>query len=411
MTFSARIFVSVLSLAFAACGKNVIVTTVDIPESRSEVQSPSAPLGTVISHFPKSGGAYVGSPSIAVAPDGSYVASHDLFGDGAPLSERGRTTLVFRSTDNGLTWVQVSEIDGLFWANLFYLNDKLYAFGVERGHGNIVIMRSADNGRTWTTPTDERSGLLFRGAYHTAPTPVVIGKCRIWRAVEYADAIDSTLPIRYGAAMISAETGSDLLNADNWRMTNILAADATDLGGEMRGWLEGNAVIGPDGGILDIMRVHVWPGTPEYAAVLRVSDDGRRISFSEDDYVEFAGGAKKFTIRYDKKSGLYWTLANNVREEYASEYPASVRNTLSLFSSPDLRHWTMRKTVLSHPDRLKHAFQYADWVIRGDDILFVSRTAWEDAEGDAASAHDANYLTFHRIVGFRSLADTVADNE
>ena len=63
--------------------------------------------------------------------------------------------------------------------------------------------------------------------------------------------------------------------------------------------------MGPDGDILDIMRVHVWPGTPEQAAILHVSDDGREISFSESDYVPFAGGAKKFTIRYDARSGRY----------------------------------------------------------------------------------------------------------
>ena len=194
-------------------------------------------------------------------------------------------------------------------------------------------------------------------------------------------------------------------------MTNTLPPDQQHLGGEMRGWLEGNAVVGPDGDILDIMRVHVWPGTPEQAAILHVSDDGREISFSESDYVPFAGGAKKFTIRYDARSGRYWTLANDVLPDLASEYPASVRNSLTLMSSADLREWTMHKQVLYHPEIKKHAFQYVDWVVHGEDIVFVSRTAFDDEEGGAASAHDANYLTFHRIPSFRSLVnETVAQN-
>ncbi|MNF07207.1 hypothetical protein D3C80_2073400 [compost metagenome] len=57
--------------------------------------------------------------------------------------------------------------------------------------------------------------------------------------------------------------------------------------------------------------------------------------------------------------------------------------------------------ALSHEDPLRHAFQYIDWLFDGNDIVFVSRTAFDDAEGGAKAAHDANYLTFHRIEKFR----------
>jgi hypothetical protein len=59
--------------------------------------------------------------------------------------------------------------------------------------------------------------------------------------------------------------------------------------------------------------------------------------------------------------------------------------------------------LLHHPDRVKHAFQYPDWVIEGDDMLVASRTAFDDGEGGAHRAHDANYLTFHRFKNFRQL--------
>jgi hypothetical protein len=86
------------------------------------------------------------------------------------------------------------------------------------------------------------------------------------------------------------------------------------------------------------------------------------------------------------------------------------RNTLALCSSPDLRNWEVRSIVLYHPDREKHGFQYVDWVFDGAGIIAVSRTAFDDEEGGAHNQHDANYLTFHRISGFRTLTmkDSVA---
>jgi hypothetical protein len=42
-----------------------------------------------------------------------------------------------------------------------------------------------------------------------------------------------------------------------------------------------------------------------------------------------------------------------------------------------------------------------DWQFDGADILAVSRTAFEDESGGAHRAHDANFMTFHRIRDFR----------
>jgi hypothetical protein len=87
-----------------------------------------------------------------------------------------------------------------------------------------------------------------------------------------------------------------------------------------------------------------------------------------------------------------------------------IRNTLALVSSPDLRSWTERAVILHHLDRARHAFQYVDWLFDGDDLIAVSRTAYDDDTGGAHTAHDANYLTFHRIVGFRDLKAAATDD-
>ena len=61
----------------------------------------------------------------------------------------------------------------------------------------------------------------------------------------------------------------------------------------------------------------------------------------------------------------------------------------------------MEAPLLYDADPHKHAWQYVDWQFEGDDVIFVSRTAFDDSLGGAHGAHDANYLTFHRIIDFR----------
>lgn len=123
------------------------------------------------------------------------------------------------------------------------------------------------------------------------------------------------------------------------------------------------------------------------------------------------GGAKKFTVRYDSLSGRYWSLVNYVTQEWAGKQnPAWVRNTLALSSSPNLQEWTVHRTVLHHPDIAKHGFQYADWLFDGNDIVLLSRTAYDDNGTGAHNCHDANYMTFHRIKDFRKALTEQAGN-
>jgi len=65
------------------------------PASAAEADLSQVP-GVVVDHCPAASGVYVGSPSLAILADGSYVASHDLFGPKS--NERVRAvTRVFRS--------------------------------------------------------------------------------------------------------------------------------------------------------------------------------------------------------------------------------------------------------------------------------------------------------------------------
>jgi hypothetical protein len=357
------------------------------------------PPGVVIDHIPAMHAVYVGSPSIAILSDGSYVASHDEFG---PKSQYhgDAITRVFRSMDKGQTWKEISRIEGCFWASLFVHGPALYLWGTDHEYGDMMIRRSTDGGKTWTKPQDEDTGFLLKGSFHCAPVPVVVHDGRIWRAWEEAQP-GKKWGENFKPFVMSAPQDADLLQAHSWTRTNALEHDSMWLEGKFGGWLEGNAVVTPEGKIVDILRVDEKP-EGETAAIVRISDDGKTARFDPSkDFIKFPGGSKKFTIRFDPETKLYWSLSNYVPPEFRNPNPAATRNTLALISSPDLRNWTVNRIVLQHPDRLKHGFQYVDWLFDGEDLIAAIRTAYDDGAGGAHSAHDANYLIFYRVTDFR----------
>ncbi len=366
--------------------------------------------GTIITHSPASTRVYIGSPGIAVLKDGAYLTKCDEFGPGT-TEHVSAVSNVFRSQDGGKTWKRTARIDGLFWACIFTHRDAVYLLGTTHHHGRIVVMRSDDGGSTWTTPTDGNHGLITaEGEYHTAPMPVVEHEGRLWRACE--DAMGGLRwGERYRARMLSIPVDADLLKAENWILSEPLARNPDWLAGQFGGWLEGNAVVTPAGEMVNILRVACDEGGK--AAIVHVSPDGQNVSFDPvADFIDFPGGAKKFSIRYDAKSQAYWTLSNPVMPVHAGQATAaSIRNTLALMRSEDLRNWEIRCILLYNPQVANHGFQYPDWLIEGNDIIAAVRTAFDDGLGGAHNAHDANFLTFHRFAGFRDLtmADSVVD--
>jgi len=363
--------------------------------------------GVVMAYVPPSSQVYVGSPGLAVCSDGTYVAKYDDCG--AASSEWTRAiTRVLRSSDRGATWDSVATIEGMFWATLFAHRSELYLIGTDRHDGAVIISRSGDGGRTWTKPKDARSGLLLdAGNYHCAPVPMLVHRGRLWRAME--DVTGNRPGARHFQAFVmSAPVDANLLNAEAWTSSSRVGGDPEWLGGTFDGWLEGNAVATPEGDVVNILRVEYRPEGGK-AAIIKISEDGKRATFDPDaGFIDFPGGCKKFTIRHDPVSNLYWTLSNPVLPKHGSTNPGRVRNALALMSSVDLCHWTMRCIVLYHPDAAKHGFQYVDWLFEGDDMLVVSRTAFVTGPDAPPRQHDANHLTFHRLGNFRQL--TMADS-
>ena len=66
-----------------------------------------------------------------------------------------------------------------------------------------------------------------------------------------------------------------------------------------------------------------------------------------------------------------------------------------------MENWSLVKFLydFSNDDIKKVGLQYVDFSIEGNDIIYLCRTAMNNA----ANFHDANYSTFHRIENFREL--------
>jgi hypothetical protein len=350
--------------------------------------------GNVVSYSPPESGIYLGSPSIVVLPDGTYIASHDYFG-----KKMGQIS-IYESNDLGNTWQKISDIKG-FWSGLFVHNDDLYLMGVDEKYGNAVIRKSTDGGHSWTSPDDSESGLIrpkdVEKGFHTSAVSLIVANGRIWRPYEVAPQEG-----RWGnfeAVVFSAPVDADLLDAKSWTTSTRMAVD-TAWGKEFGTWLEGGAVLSQEGHVLNILRVN--NREEEYAAIVHVSDDGRNLSFHpEKDFIRFPGGCKRFVIRYDKKSKRYWSLSNWIPEEFKGHNIERTRNTLALVSSDDLRNWTVHSVILQDNNVEKSGFQYVDWQFENDDIIFLSRTAFFDGENYADNQHNSNFITFHRIEEFR----------
>lgn len=379
----------------------LLLRAIDLVAETASTPSPPSPPGVVIAHSPASTQRYLGSPSLVALPDGVLVASHDFFGPGTTRD----VVHVYGSTDRGERWTRRAEIRGAFWSSLFVHRDVLYLFGTSKQDADIVIRRSTDGGRTWTEPRDASSGRLRADArYHCAPVPVIEHGGRLWRAFE-----DVMGPGGWGSNfrsfMMSIPVDADLLVATNWVESNRLGRDPAWLDGRFGGWLEGNAVVSPEGTVVNMLRAD-YRDPDEKAAIIEISRDGRTATFDPvRGFVPFPGGCKKFTVRRDPQGGGYWALSNYIPASQRGGNVERTRNTLALVHSTDLRTWTVRAQLLHHPDRINHGFQYADWQWDGDDLIAAVRTAFDDAHGGAHGCHDANFITFHRWRNFRTLQD------
>lgn len=332
---------------------------------------------------------YTASPSIVVLPNGDYVISHNLFGaDTSPSAADSGTTFLFRSSDGGESWAELpsSPMMDMKRGSLFVHDGDLYIWGYTAAPGEIIIRRSADNGDTWTTPSDAATGLIRTGTYGGTPFNPVVHNGRIWFA-------------QSGRRAMNVPAGADLLDASQWLLTPSANTSNGPFGADLV-VTEAQVVASPRTGVVLMPKIGGLPST----TLIRVPTPGTITSPSDDDWVYLPGGEKKFGAAHDPVSDRFFVLSNPVlpvHEGHPSIAPELIRNTAAMLSSKDLVHWDVVQIFLYSPHISYEAFQYLNFDIDGDDMIVGSRTAFDIGGNKPPRGHDSNMITFHRIENFR----------
>lgn len=325
------------------------------------------------------------SPSITKM-DGDIYVSYEISEVCNISDERSTVTKVKKSSDGGLTWTEFGEIAGIRWATVFALNGRIYLLGNNLGNNNAMIAGIDADGKT-------RSADIAIGVGGGAPTAVIVKDGRIYKA--------------FGRKTISADITSDLFESSSW----LCSQDITEL--FTTKWLseaigrnvtvipiEPNIVAGKDGELYVFFRIDA---ATKIQLVAKLTDNGTRYEIAGEGIISnFPTSKSKITIRYDEATDKYITISS----PYMGGPMQNQRIVLCIAVSDDLFHWDIKEYLLvsrnmANPviDGFAHGLQYADFIIDGEDILFVVR----EAVGYTCSYHDGNYTTFYRLMDYKQV--------
>lgn len=394
---------------------------------------------------------YAYSPGIARLDSGRLIATMDIgarhadlpggFQSGS-LMEVGR---VFSSDNRGRTWTQRAK-PAMMHARPFAAGESVYVLGHA---GDLKVIRSQDQGDTWSEPAALTSGQTW----HQAPSNVHYHDGRVYLVMERNT--DTSVP--WGVAVLapvlmSAKVGDDLTRRESWVFSNeltfreaiaeagpphLLGVPFFNLGPTAPGakpssrpmnpigWLETNVVQFTD-------RNHVWydpaartfhlfarahTGRTNLACVFKAveSEDRSRITVSLERapsgetllYTPFPGGEMKFHLLYDPPSSLFWLVSTQPTDSMTRPerlppdrvgLPDNERQRLVLHFSKNCIDWCFAGIVTKGATQ-GQARNYASMAIDGDDLLILARSGDEHA----LSAHDGNLITFHVVRKFRDL--------
>ncbi|MBQ9511411.1 MAG: exo-alpha-sialidase [Clostridia bacterium] len=338
-------------------------------------------------------GSYLCSPCLCRLPSGRLLSSMDVF-----RANGGQNlTLIFFSDDNGESWRYLTELFPCFWGQMFYRNGRLYMLGVSNEYGDILIGASDDEGKSWSMPT-----VLFRGAansrergLHRAPMKIHSSHGRIWTDVEFGAWAKKEMN---NAVLSAPDDCPDYTDPTVWVMTDFWRHsefEKTAKEGQIPpgtvGGIEGNIVTAPDGTLYDFLRY-----ANRKCLLLKLSPEEPERMPQYACFVDFDITASKFDILFDDVSHKYYAICSRALSE-----PRTVRNLLSLFVSDDLMEWKLVQDLIDerNSDPNVVGFQYVSALIDGDDIIYLSRTAY----GKPHNFHDSNYQTFHRVKNFRNI--------
>lgn len=368
-------------------------------KSRVRLARTGETVGTVVNYLhPEDdaylfSGRYLCSPSLLRLPDGALLASMDVYAKEMPQN----LTLLFCSEDDGKTWHYQTELMPCFWGKLFLHKGDVYMLSVSTEYGDLLIGRSTDGGRTFSTPTVLLRGLNGKSGsvgVHKNPQPILSFGGRLYGTLEWGSWKNTAY---YHAVMVmSASEDADLLLPESWHFSTPVTYDPRWEGvaeDGFKGNIEGTLAVTPDGQLYNFMR---YQTTEKKILAYRVNEKDPDAPLTYSHPVDFPANLSKFTIKKDAVSGRYYSIASRRIDE-----PQTRRNLLSLLVSDDLMTWDTVCDLIDKRDADPDAvgFQYVDFEFDGEDILFLCRTALNGAH----NYHDSNYSTFHRVQNFRKL--------
>ena len=369
-------------------------------KSRVRLARTGEALGTVVNYLHPDdeayafSGRYLCSPSLLAHPDGYLLASMDVFHGNSPQN----LTLIFRSDDGGKSWRYLTELMPCFWGKLFLHRGEVYMLACSTEYGDLLIGKSTDGGETFSAPT-----VLLRGSngkngssgVHKNPQNIVSFGGRLYTSLEWGAWANKDYC--HAAMVMSCDESADLLSPESWSFTEPrpfahFAPEVADVKIPAM-TIEGSPVISPDGKLLNIMRF----SKRGYALCYEVNTENCQAPLTYSHLMNFPANFSKFMIKYDSASGYYYSIVCRLYEGA----PDSARNYQTLMRSRDLEAWEDAAVLYDFRSMNAHkvGLQYVDFSFDGDDIIYLCRTAWNGA----ASFHESNYSTFHRIKNFRKL--------
>jgi hypothetical protein len=398
---------------------------------------------------------YAYTPGLVRLASGRLVATMDQGGPGVrelpgPKGLRGEGTgawqgLIFSSDDRGQTWTRRAPFPFMH-ARPFVAGQSLYVLGHA---GDLTIVRSDDDGETWSPPVQLTEGQ----AWHQSACNVHYANGRVYLVMERrARQTHGGWPVSdLAPVLMSAPVDADLTQCESWTFADELVIGdhvqqvdwlgvpfwplgaLTPEGARDRrhmapiGWLETNVVqfVDPDHAWYDAeghtfylwMRAHT--GATSLAVIAKVVEEeagAMHTTFATSPagvrllYVPCPGGHMRFHILYDEVTRLYWLLSSLSTDSMTRpdrlpptryNLPNNERHILALHYSRNCVDWCLAG-IVARGETPRQARHYASMCFDGDDLHVLSRSG----DHRARSAHDGNLITFHTVRDFRGLVYT-----
>ena len=402
------------------------------------------------------------SPGLAKLPSGRLVATTDWGGPGVAhlegikaeieASQRFWQGRIYTSDDHGQSWTFRATYPFMH-ARPFVTGDALYVLGHA---GDLTIIRSDDEGETWSAPSKLTDGEFW----HQAPCNVLTANGCVYLVMEKRTSRDirTWYVGELAPVLLRGPVTANLTQREAWTFASELSFRDVMPGAEGMpaidffgvpffdgpypkgidvapgrncaplGWLETNVVQFTDPDHLwndpEGKTFHLWarahtggtgyaciakvieqgaaPGTGPMTTMLETVPSGKRVL-----YVPCPGGQMKFHVLHDGLTKLYWLLSTQATDSMtrADHLPAdrfglpnNERRRLQLHFSKNMVDWCFAGLVSVGPVE-RGSRHYAGMIIDGADLHILSRSGDERAE----SAHNGDLITFHTVRNFRQL--------